>query len=376
MAVAAALARKGYQVDLLVLDDPGSLNAAGPLRIIRPAKSHTLAAISKPLAALSGVHYASSLVETLPSLIAYLKAQRPAAMIAFGGASAAILARKLSGVHCRAVIATGAMISYLTEGSSGLRSNAQRHIMRRLLRAADCIIACSRGVARDIFSLGGVDFERVRVIYNPVVGLDFYRRAEEPVDHSWFANPASPVVLAAGELIKHKDFTTLIRAFAIVAAARDAKLVILGEGLERPRLQELVSQLGLSASVDMPGYQQNPYKFMRRASVFVSSSVSEAFGNVIAEALAVGTPVVATECAGPAEILDHGRFGRLVPMRDPDALAKAILETIETPPDRDNLRARGSDFAIEKILPLYIEALGLPSVSDRMVPTPISAAIG
>ncbi len=202
----------------------------------------------------------------------------------------------------------------------------------------------------------------MRVIYNPVVVPGFYEKAAEPVEHPWFAAGGDPVVLGVGQLKPQKDFATLIRAFAHVRAERRARLVILGEGSERIALESMVRKLGISDCVSMPGYQRNPYKFMRRASVFVLSSIYEGCPLALAEALAVGTPIVATDCeAGPAEILDHGRFGKLVPVGDAEALASAIMETLAVPSDCEPLRVRARDFSIETILPQYIQAFGLVS---------------
>jgi glycosyltransferase involved in cell wall biosynthesis len=241
-----------------------------------------------------------------------------------------------------------------------LRSALQRFITRRYIANADTIVAVSQGVAEDIRKIASIPGERIRVINNPVVVPGFYEKANEVVEHSWFALGGEPVILGVGQLKPQKDFATLIRAFAHVRAVRGAKLLILGEGSERVALEAMVGELGLGGSVSMPGYEPNPYKFMKRASVFVLCSAYEGCPLVLAEALAVGTPIVATNCeAGPAEILAHGRFGTLVPVGDSRSLATAILETLAAPPDSEPLRARGRDFSLDHILPQYIEAFRL-----------------
>jgi hypothetical protein len=166
------------------------------------------------------------------------------------------------------------------------------------------------------------------------------------------------VALLARRLAPQKGFATLIRAFAEVRRRRPARLVILGDGPLRPELEALAGELGVGGDVALPGFVANPYAYMARASVFALSSAWEGFGNVLVEALACGTPVVAADCpSGPGEILDGGRFGRLVPVGDPEALARAILGTLDRPPDPEVARGRARDFSVEGIAGEYLRAL-------------------
>ncbi|HHX87771.1 MAG TPA: glycosyltransferase, partial [Firmicutes bacterium] len=137
-----------------------------------------------------------------------------------------------------------------------------------------------------------------------------------------------------------------------------ARLIILGEGPQREALEQLIHSLGLGDQVQLPGFVNNPYRYMAQAAVFVLSSRREGFGNVLVEALAAGAPVVSTDCpGGPAEILEQGRYGRLVPVGDLDRMAEAVLETLNHPPAPQLLRLRAEDFSMEQILPLYREVL-------------------
>jgi glycosyltransferase involved in cell wall biosynthesis len=130
-------------------------------------------------------------------------------------------------------------------------------------------------------------------------------------------------------LARQKDFENLLRAFALVRQQRPARLLILGEGEERPALEALVRELGLEADVALPGYVAEAHGCMARAAVFVLSSAWEGLPTVLIEALAVGSPVVATDCpSGPREILRGGELGHLVPPRNARALADAILATL------------------------------------------------
>ena len=161
-----------------------------------------------------------------------------------------------------------------------------------------------------------------------------------------------------GNLIRIKDFATLIRAFARLRATRPARLVILGEGPEHGSLEQLARQLGVAPDVDLPGFTINPYAFMARADVFALASRVEGLSNAIIEALACGCPVVSTDCPnGPAEVLEHGRYGRLVPVGDEAALTEAIAATLQASPDRDKLRRRAADFSVERATERYLQLL-------------------
>jgi glycosyltransferase involved in cell wall biosynthesis len=183
--------------------------------------------------------------------------------------------------------------------------------------------------------------------------------------HPWLASNLDPdfdlklppVILGVGRLTAQKDFPTLIRAFALVRQQRPARLMILGEGPLRPELTALIESLGLGGEVDLVGFQDNPYAYLARSAVFAFSSAWEGFGNVIVEALAVGTPVVSTDCrSGPAEILGHnGEYGRLVPVGDAPALAAAILAVLAAPPDPGTGLRRSADFTIAAIVAQYRE---------------------
>jgi glycosyltransferase involved in cell wall biosynthesis len=197
------------------------------------------------------------------------------------------------------------------------------------------------------------------------VPSDLPQRAREPIDHPWLAPGSAPVVLAVGRLTPTKDFPTLLRAFAQVRQALPARLIILGEGknpeesaARQIELMEMAAELGIAADVALPGFVINPLAYMARASVFVLSSVWEGFGNVIAEALACGCPVVSTDCPdGPGEILERGRYGRLVPVGDHGAMAAAILETLRGPPEPHILHGRAALFSVDRAVERYLGAL-------------------
>jgi glycosyltransferase involved in cell wall biosynthesis len=227
--------------------------------------------------------------------------------------------------------------------------------LRRLYPIADGIICVSGGVADDLARVTGIDRERLTVIHNPVSpAATTDSRREAPV-HPWFAPGQPPVVLAAGRLTRQKDFATLVRAFAIIAARGDYRLMIIGEGSERAALRRLATELGVGARLLLPGFVDDPLGFMGQAALFVLSSAWEGFGNVLVEAMAAGTPVVSTDCpSGPREILRDGELGPLVPPGDPKALARAMLTTLVHPPDPGRLRERASEFADGAVAERYL----------------------
>jgi glycosyltransferase involved in cell wall biosynthesis len=173
------------------------------------------------------------------------------------------------------------------------------------------------------------------------------------------------VVLGVGRLTAQKDFPSLIRAFAKVRAQKPCRLVILGEGELRGELEALVASLDLSADVALPGFTDNPFAWMRQSSLFVLSSAWEGFGNVLVEAMACGTPVVSTNCpSGPAEILENGRWGRLVPVGDVDALADAMLATLAETTHAD-VATRAQDFGVEQAVAGYLGLLLHQSITHQ-----------
>ena len=211
---------------------------------------------------------------------------------------------------------------------------------------------------------------RVQTIYNPFDLARIAQLAVEPLDHPWFAPDQPPVLLAIGRLNEAKDFHILIRAFAQLRQQRAARLVILGEGELRPALEELLVQLGIGADVvQLPGFVANPYAWLARCSLFVLSSRREGLPGALIEAMACGVPVVSTNClSGPDEILEGGRWGRLVPVGNVDDLAGAIAATLDTPPEvRPNVRLRAADFEQACAVDAYLNMLKCSSAEKEKI---------
>jgi glycosyltransferase involved in cell wall biosynthesis len=196
--------------------------------------------------------------------------------------------------------------------------------MRVLYPAADRIVAASTGVTSDLAAVAPRAAGRVRVIHNAGLDASVAERAGETWTHP-FLDDEVPIIVACGRLTEQKDYPTLLAAIAALRARRDVRVVVLGDGPLRTYLGLDARLQGVDDIVSFAGYATNPYAAMRRADVFVLSSRSEGFGNVLVEALALGRPIVATDCPhGPREILDGGRYGRLVPPGNPAALADAL----------------------------------------------------
>lgn len=312
--LAKALGQRGYPVDLVV----GTLDGAAYLDELPCGVRLVNLQVSRM--AFGG-----------PSLIRYLRRERPSAILATGVHSSclAVLARQFSGVRTRVIVRESSMVG------PGLRE--MKPVMRQVFswaikycyHRADHVIAVSRGSAEELNGKFGVPREMLSVVYSPIISEALQKRASEPLDHEWFQKGQPPVILSVGRLTAAKDQQTLIRAFALVRKNMVARLLILGEGENRAELEALISELGLAEDVSLPGFHKNPFAFMARARLFVLSSAWEGLPGALIQALACGCPVVSTDCpSGPREILQDGRLGRLVPVGDPINMARAILESL------------------------------------------------
>jgi glycosyltransferase involved in cell wall biosynthesis len=304
----------------------------------------------------------SHLLWGVPTLACYLRRRRPGAVLTESPRVnvLALRARTLARTGTPVVASIHNTYSKTLAAQLPRKRAAVLRRLRRYLPRNDAVIAVSRGVAEDLRGLVDLPSERLHVIANPVIGPDLLEQAAADPGHPWLADGGPPVLLAAGRLHPQKDFATLLRAFARVRGERPCRLLVLGEGEGRGALESLALALRVRDYVDLPGFVDNPYAYMARAAVFVLSSAWEGFGNVLVEALAVGTPAVATDCPhGPREILQDGRVGPLVPVGDDAALAAAILEALGRPVDRDRLRQATRPYQTATVTSRYLEVLGL-----------------
>jgi glycosyltransferase involved in cell wall biosynthesis len=299
---------------------------------------------------------------SVPALARYLRSERPVALLAAKDRAikAAVVARRLARVPTRVIGRLGTTVSAALEGRSGLKRQLWYGSMRLFYPHTDRIVAVSQGVADDIRRITGLPEQHVRVVPNPVWTPSLMTLAGEEPNHPWLTPPTIPVILGVGRLTRQKDFPTLMLAFARLRRERPCRLIILGEGQQRSRLLALARELGIEQHLSLPGFVINPYAYMARANLFVLSSLWEGSPNALTEALALGVPVVSTDCpSGPREILQGGRYGRLVDMEDIDTLAKAMAETLEHPLPRGVLQEAVQPYALEASVRGYLEVMGL-----------------
>ena len=299
-----------------------------------------------------------------PGLIWYLYHHRPHILLTASHKlnRAALLARIITGVSTRIAIRMGMSVTAKIEEMKSTKSQALQDSMRKWYPQADAVITPSQGVGNDLIEIAGINSKNLHVIPNPLINDMFYSMADKPVNHPWLKDSEVPIILSVGSLEARKDFSTLIRAFSKVKEKKQCRLLVLGEGKQRNKLLELAEELGVGNHVDLPGYDENPYRYMKNASVFVLSSRREGASAVIVEALACGTPVVSTDCpSGPAETLQNGRYGKLVPIGDHESMAEAISTTIANPQPKNLLREAVEKNRTDLSAKQYLRAMGITS---------------
>ncbi len=285
----------------------------------------------------------------------YVREADPQILMSGGPGSdhACILAGELTGRRVPTVISIRNNVRLGQNEKTKAKSHA-------LLPRADSVVAVSNGIAAEAVEVFGLDAQRVHTIYNPKPLAEIRRMAENVPPHPWFGDGDPPVILTVLRDSPQKDWATLIEAFCRVRRKTDARLAILGPLPDRFRAQISASagHLGVDGDIAFLGFDENPFRYMRRAALFVLSSRFEGMPNVLIESLACGTPVVSTDAPhGPAEILENGRWGRLTPVGDVSAMAEAILASLtgDVVP-ADELRRRAEDFSAERAVTAY-EAL-------------------
>lgn len=345
VTLANAFAVRGYKVDL----------------VLASAQGHYLNDVNSAVRVID--LKAGRVVKALMPLVRYLREHRPDAMLsAMGHANVvSLMARMLARVPVRLVVSERNTIGVEHAKATGLMAHAVFKLVPMLYRRADGICTVSKEASADLARFASLAAERVTTIYNPFDLQRIDDLAQEAVDHSWFMSGAPPVVLAIGRLTEQKGFHQLVRAFTQLRQTHDARLMILGEGPLRSELQALAAECGLSSSeVQMPGFVGNPYAYLARCRLFVLSSQWEGLPGALIEAMACGAPTVSTNCpSGPHEILEGGRWGRLVPVGDVQSLAEAMAATLDTPLQRlPRVRERANDFEQGRAVDAYLKILG------------------
>jgi len=311
--LACGLAEQGEAVDLVLVSAEGPFLGDVPpqVRVVDLQARRAVAAI--------------------PALVRYLRKERPVVLLsALDHVNiVAIWAKYLSQVSTRVVVSVHAPLSHSLGRQKTLIGRTLLKLIKLSYPRANAVVSVSQGVRRDLIDFVGLQAHKVCTIYNPIINSKLYDLGQKDISHPWLKPQQPPVILAVGRLSVEKDYHALIRAFQRVRQQRPVRLLILGEGEERSKLEHLVRALKLEEDVKLFGFVPNPYAFMRQVSCLVLSSTFEGFGNVLVEALAMGCPVVSTDCpTGPTEILNGGEWGRMVPVGDHKAMAQAIMDTL------------------------------------------------
>jgi len=316
--------KRGHQVDLLKVRKHGpDIPPMENLNIIDLGTSHTMSAFG--------------------AVKRYLKSVNPDVLLADKDRCnrVALLAKLLSKSTTRVVVSSGTIMSENLKNRSWLEGVFHRFSFNHLYPKAHAIITPSKDAAMDLAAISKLTEELISVVPLPIIADDLLTMASEPVDHDFFhedSKNAVPVIISVGELTERKDQTTQLKAFALLLQKlllhkKSCKFLILGKGKDESMLKALCEELGIQDHVSFLGYQENPYKYLSKADVFIHTATFEGFGMVMVEALALGKPVVAANCAGgPAEILQNGKLGVLVPVHDENALALGIQEILAKKP--------------------------------------------
>jgi glycosyltransferase involved in cell wall biosynthesis len=341
--LANGVAARGYRVDLVVMQGKGPFMAEvdGAVRLVELGSARTAGA--------------------LPALRRYLNEVKPAALFSAMTHTniIAVAAARLASHRARLIVVEHNEFESNRRRKRGLVRLAYG-LVPLAYRLADVVAGVSAGVCEGIGKAARLPASRLMVLHNPILTPQLPVLANEPVDHPWFAE-AVPVILAVGRLTRQKNYPLLIEAMSLVVQQRNAKLLILGEGEERDALATLIAAKGLAERVELAGFRQNPFPFMKRCAVYAMSSDWEGLPTVLVEALALGAPIVSTDCRhGPAEILDHGRYGRLTPPGDAASHAQALIQALDDPGDVAPRLVRAADFSADLAVDQYLAAGLLP----------------
>jgi len=304
------------------------------------------------------------------SLYKYLRDKKPRALLVpkHRAGIVALLARRLLEFinvaakqdRARVVLSIGTAMSVPLQQAFWFKRWWWKKTMQWFYPWADIVVGVSECVARDVRRMSGLAESKVIAINNPVVSNELFVKAKESITHPWLVNHEYPVIIGCGRITRQKDFPNLIQAFAIVRKTQNCRLLIMGRGEDLEDCQQLALSLGIADDVSFTGFIENPFAIMARADLFVLSSRWEGSPVVLVEALALGIPVVSTDCTcGPQETLQGGKIGKLVPVNDSQALALAIQETLAAPLASVELRAAAEPFSVKNSVDHHLQVMGL-----------------
>jgi glycosyltransferase involved in cell wall biosynthesis len=330
-------AGRGHEVDLIVMQRRGELIGEVP---------HSVHLVDLDAARIRNV---------VRPLSRYLRERRPDALQVsmWPLTIAAILARCLALSSTRLVVSDHVALSKHYAGKP-FSLRLLKMTTRLFYPLADARVVVAEAAADDLARLSGLGRNRFEVIYNPV----FVRAGKETPEIETLWGAADGRVINVGNLKAQKNQALLICAFARLRRMRAARLMILGVGDLEAELRRLACSLGVADDVVFAGFAANPWPYYASADLFALSSDYEGYPLVLIEAMRSGVPVVSTDCeSGPREILDGGRYGRLVPVGNEQALAEAMLAELDQPTDATYLRQRAEQLSGARTADRYLELL-------------------
>ncbi len=317
---------RGYKVDLVLTHASGSYLKELPsrVRVINLGEKTDQKIKSKRLS--------HSALKNLFKLVDYLNHNQPRILITGTHFinEVGILAKILSLFSVKVCVIEHTTISSESRFVEQRSSRILPWTIRLLYPWADYIVAVSQGVAKDLAEIGKLRLDKITPIYNPILTQNIDHLVQKNINHPWLQDQNYPIILGAGRFVAQKDFETLVHAFAQVRSQMQSRLVLIGGGLQKRRLQQLSQYLNIEKDVLLLDFVDNPYAWLAHASVFVLSSRWEGLPTVLVEALALEIPVVSTDCpSGPREILEGGKYGSLVPVGDISGMSEAIIEILQ-----------------------------------------------
>jgi len=233
-----------------------------------------------------------------------------------------------------------------------------KYFMQFVQHRADALVCVSKDMIKQYKKI----FKNSKhiCIYNVVKDGDSEKKMKEKVNEPWLINKSSPVIISAGRLAPEKGYLDLILAVKEISKTKDVKLLMLGEGPMREEIEQLIKKENLSSNIKLIGFQENPLKYYAKADVFVLSSYVEGLPNVLVEAMMCGCTPVSTDCpTGPREVLQEGKYGYLVPMNNPKAMAEGIKKALDNPIPPETLKKGIEAFTEEAVFSKYKEVLKL-----------------
>lgn len=273
----------------------------------------------------------------IPKLYQYLRIRKPDILLTTQSHIniASILGTRLSRTNTKIVSREATTLSKDLNAKEKNNSITQKLLYKNVYKLSDAVICVSDGVKNDLLNNLGVPESKLKTIYNPIISKEFYNNANEEISHKWINDKTSTIV-SVGRFAKAKDFPMLIDALRYVRKSKNCKLIILGETNYDPavlnEVNKKINQYNLDDHVDMIGFVNNPLPYLKKASLFVLSSLYEGLPGSLIQACALNPNIVSTDCeSGPREILANGKFGTLVPVHNPISLSEAILYKLNNP---------------------------------------------